>query len=200
MELFQDPNVVYLLLMAGLWVSATGTYIPGTGVAEIAGAGLILGTVYLMSLLATNWVALIALVVGAALFFLLPLLKSDWAVFAKAGLALQALASFFLFSGAAVSPLLIALGVLLAWFYHRNILQSILKQQRELSSTQKDEFLVGERGRVMASIDERGTVQVNGELWTARSRSRLESGTEIVVTRQDGLELHVEKAKRDESD
>lgn len=200
MELFQDPNVVYLLLMAGLWVSATGTYIPGTGVAEIAGAGLILGTVYLMSLLATNWVALIALVVGAALFFLLPLMKSDWAVFAKAGLALQALASFFLFSGAAVSPLLIALAVLLAWFYHRNILQSILKQQRELSSTQKDEFLVGERGRVMASIDERGTVQVNGELWTARSRSRLESGTEIVVTRQDGLELHVEKAKRDESD
>lgn len=200
MELFQDPNVVYLLLMAGLWVSATGTYIPGTGVAEIAGAGLILGTVYLMSLLATNWVALIALVVGAALFFLLPLLKSDWAVFAKAGLALQALASFFLFSDAAVSPLLIALGVLLAWFYHRNILQSILKQQRELSSTQKDEFLVGERGRVMASIDERGTVQVNGELWTARSRSRLESGTEIMVTRQDGLELHVEKAKRDESD
>jgi len=77
MELFQDPNVVYLLLMAGLWVSATGTYIPGTGVAEIAGAGLILGTVYLMSLLATNWVALIALVVGAALFFLLPLLKSN---------------------------------------------------------------------------------------------------------------------------
>jgi len=200
MELFQDPNVVYLLLMAGLWVSATGTYIPGTGVAEIAGAGLILGTVYLMSLLATNWVALIALVVGAALFFLLPLMKSDWAVFAKAGLALQALASFFLFSGAAVSPLLIALAVLLAWFYHRNILQSILKQQRELSSTQKDEFLVGERGRVMASIDERGTVQVNGELWTARSRSRLESGTEIMVTRQDGLELHVEKAKRDESD
>ncbi len=200
MELFQDPNVVYLLLMAGLWVSATGTYIPGTGVAEIAGAGLILGTLYLMSLLATNWVALIALVVGAALFFLLPLLKSDWAVFAKAGLALQALASLFLFSDAAVSPLLIALAVLLAWFYHRNILQSILKQHRELSSTQKDEFLVGERGRVMASIDDRGTVQVNGELWTARSRSRLESGTEIVVTRQDGLELHVEKAKRDESD
>lgn len=197
MELLQDPNVIYLLLMAGLWISATGTYIPGTGIAEIGGAGLILATLYLMSLLTVNWAALIALVIGASLFFLLPLLKPEWVRFAEAGLALQALASFFLFTHAAVSPLLIALAVLLAWGYHRTILRSVLKQQRELSSTQKDEFLVGARGRVMASIQDRGTVQVNGELWTARSRSRLESGTEIVVTQQDGLELHVEKAKRD---
>ena len=197
MEWFQDPNAVYLLLMAGLWISATGTYIPGTGIAEISGAGLLIAAIYLMSLLAANWLALIALVVGASLFFLLPLLKPEWVRFAEAGLALQAIASFFLFANAAVSPLLIALAVLLAWGYHRTILRAILKQQRELSSTQKDEFLVGARGRVMQTIEEHGTVQVNGELWTARSRKRLESGAEIVVTQQDGLELHVEKAKRD---
>ena len=196
MEFLQDPNIIYLLLMAGLWVSATGTYIPGTGVAEIAGAGLILGTVYLMSLLAANWLAVIALVAGASLFFLLPLLKAEWERLAIGGLALQALASFFLFAEASVSPLLIALGVLLAWGYHRTILRSVIKQGRELSSTQKDQFLVGARGRVMATIEDRGTVQVKGELWTARSRRRLESGAEIVVTQQDGLELHVEKAKR----
>ena len=197
MEFLSDPNVIYLLLMAGLWISATGTYIPGTGFAEIAGAGLILGTVYLMSLLAANWLAVIALVAGASLFFLLPLLKSEWEHAAIAGLVMQAAASFFLFAEASVSPLLIALGVLLAWAYHRSILRAILKQQHELSSTQKDEFLVGARGRVMAPIQERGTVQVKGELWTARSKSRLESGTEIVVTEQQGLELQVEKAKRD---
>ncbi len=197
MELLKDPNAVYLLLMAGLWISATGTYIPGTGIAEIGGVGLLLAALYLMTLLAVNWVALIALVVGASLFFLLPLLKPDWVRFAEAGLGLQALASFFLFANAAVSPLLIALGVLLAWLYHRTILRAILKQQGELSSTQKDEFLVGARGRVMKTIEDRGTVQVNGELWTARSHARLESGAEIVVTRQDGLELHVKKAKRD---
>ena len=197
MEFLQDANVVYLLLMAGLWISATGTYIPGTGVAEVAGAGLLIGTLYLFSLLATNWIALIALVAGAGLFFLLPLFKSDWAQFAIAGLVLQALASLFLFTDAAVSPLLIALSALLAWLYHRGILRMILRQQRELSSTQKDEFLVGARGRVMGAIDGRGTVQVNGELWTARSRSRLESGAEIVVTQRDGLELQVEKAKRE---
>ena len=200
MELFQDPNAVYLLLMAGLWISATGTYIPGTGIAEIGGAGLLLATLYLMSLLATNWLALIALVVGAGLFFLLPLLKPEWMHFAKVGLTVQVIASLLLFTDAAVSPLLIAAAALLAWIYHRTILRSILKQQQELSLTQKDEFLVGEHGRVMQAIDERGTVQVNGELWTARSRSRLESGAEIVVTRQDGLELHVEKAKRDAAD
>ena len=197
MEFLSDPNVIYLLLMCGLWVSATGTYIPGTGVAELAGAGLIIGTLYLLTALATNWIAVLALVVGAALFFLLPLLKSEWESFAIGGLAIQALASLSLFEGAAVSPLLIAFGVLLAWTYHRTILRAILRQQRELSSTQKDEFLVGARGRVMGEIEDRLTVHVNGELWTARSRSPLESGTEIVVTQRDGLELQVEKAKRE---
>lgn len=200
MEFLQSANVVYLLLMAGLWVSATGTYIPGTGVAEAAGAALLIGTLYLLSTLAVNWLAVIALVVGAGVFFLLPLLKSEWEPFAIAGLALQAVASFALFATEQVSPFLIGLAVLLAWLYHRGILRSILRQQRELSSTQKDEFLVGERGRVMGAIEGRGTVQVHGELWTARSRTRLESGTEIVVTQQEGLELHVEKAKREASE
>ena len=200
MEFLTDPNVIYLLMMAGLWISATGTYIPGTGVAEITGAGLILGTLYLLSLLATNWIAVVALVAGASLFFLLPLFKSEWENLAIGGLAVQAVASFFLFAGASVSPLIIAVGVLLAWGYHRSILRSILRQRQELSSTQKDAFMVGARGRVMADIEDRGTVQVRGELWTARSRLRLESGTEIVVTQQDGLELHVEKAKREEAE
>jgi len=196
MEFLTDPNVIYLLLMAGLWISATGTYIPGTGVAEIAGATLILGTLFLLAQVATNWIAVIALVIGASLFFLLPLLKSVWERFAIGGLALQAVARFFLFNEGAVSALWIAVGVLVAWAYHRTILRRVVEQQRTLSSTQKDAFLVGERGRVVAEIEDRGTVQVHGELWTARSRSRLESGDEIVVTGQDGLELQVEKAKR----
>ena len=196
MEFLSDPNVIYLLLMAGLWISATGAYIPGTGVAEIGGAALIIGTLVLLSQAAANWIAVIALVIGASLFFLLPLLKAEWERFAIGGLAIQAVASFFLFADGAVSPLWIALGLVVAWAYHRTILRKVLMQQRTLSSTQKDAFLVGERGRVVAEIEDRGTVQVRGELWTARSRTRLESGAEIVVTQQDGLELHVEKAKR----
>lgn len=201
MEFLQDPtlispNIVYLLLMAGLWLGATGTYIPGTGIVEVAGAGLILLTLYLMTLLSTSWIALAFLIVGASIFFLLPLLKPEWIRIAEAGLLVQAVSSFFLFTGTTVSPILIVAGVALAWFYHRTILKAILKQQRQLSSTQKDEFLVGTRGRVVAEIEDKGTVQVKGELWTARSHARLASGTEIVVTEQNGLELKVEKAKR----
>jgi len=205
MEILQDPtfispNLVYLLLMAGLWLGATGTYIPGTGVVEVAGVGLLMLALYLMTLIATNWIALVALVIGASVFFLLPLLKPEWIRIAQVGLVVQAVSSFFLFHEALVSPILIVMGVLLAWVYHYTILQSILKHHRELSSTQKDEFLVGAHGRVVSAIEDRGTVQVKGELWTARSPSRLESGTPIVVTEQQGLELHVEKAKRDTID
>ena len=205
MEILQDPillnpNLVYLFLMAGLWLGATGTYIPGTGIVEVAGAGLLILALYLMTLIATNWMALAALVIGASVFFLLPLFKPEWIRIAQIGLIVQAVSSFFLFQEAMVSPVFIVAAVLLAWLYHSTILQSILKQHRELSSTQKDEFLVGAHGRVVSPIEDRGTVQVKGELWTARSPSRLESGTPIIVTEQQGLELHVEKAKRDTID
>lgn len=204
MDILQDPalishNIVYLLLMAGLWLSATGTYIPGTGVVEVAGAGLILLTLYLLTLLSTSWIALIFLVIGALVFFIVPLLKPEWIRIAEGGLLIQAVASFALFTDATVSPVLVVGGVLLAWVYHHTILRAILKQHRQLSSTQKDEFLVGTRGRVVAPIEDKGTVQVKGELWTARSISRLASGTEVIVTEQNGLELKVEKAKRDET-
>jgi membrane-bound serine protease (ClpP class) len=202
MNILQDPtlispNIIYLLLMVGLWLSATGTYIPGTGIIEISGAGLILLTLYLLTLVSTNWVALVLVIVGALVFFMLPLFKPEWIRIAEGGLVVQAVASFLLFSDSTVSPVLILTGVLLAWFYHRTILKAILKQHHQLSSTQKDAFLVGAQGRVVAPIDNQGTVHVKGELWTARSTSRLESGTDVVVTEQDGLELKVEKLKRD---
>ena len=120
--------------------------------AEIGGAALMLGTLFLLAQVATNWIAVIALVIGASLFFLLPLLKSEWERFAIGGLALQAAASFFLFEAARVSPIWIVFGLIVAWAYHRTILRSVLMQQRTLSSTQKDALLVGERGRVVAAI------------------------------------------------
>ena len=200
MEFLQDPNVIYLLLMAGLWISATGTYIPGhrgggdrwrrldprnAVLVEPGGDQLDRGD---------------RVGGGGVALLLAAAVQIRMGEFAIGGLVLQAVASFFLFAEASVSPVLIAVGVLLAFAYHRGILRSILKERQQLSSTQKDEFLVGERGRVMATIEDRGTVHVRGELWTARSRLRLESGTEIVVTQQDGLELHVEKAKRQEAE
>jgi membrane-bound ClpP family serine protease len=200
----QDPilinsNLVYVILMAGLWLSATGTYIPGTGIVEISGGLLLVGGLVAMSLMPTNWIAVIVLVLGASVFFLLPLLKPQLMRIAEVGLLVQGIASLFLFTGEAVSPVLVAIMVLLAWLYHHNVLAPLLKEQHQLSFTQKEAFLVGRRGRVVAPVDPKGTVQVKGELWTARSHSRLESGTEVVVIEQNGLELEVEKAKRDQS-
>ncbi len=57
--------------------------------------------------------------------------------------------------------------------------------------------LVGMHGRVVSPLDPTGTVRVNGELWTARSTDRIDSGAAVVVTGREGLELIVEKAKRD---
>ena len=39
MDIVQDPNFIHLLSMAGLWIRATDTYVPGRCVAEVDDAG-----------------------------------------------------------------------------------------------------------------------------------------------------------------
>jgi membrane-bound serine protease (ClpP class) len=35
-SLLTDPNVVYVLLIIGLWAAAAAVYVPGTGLLEVA--------------------------------------------------------------------------------------------------------------------------------------------------------------------
>jgi len=58
--------------------------------------------------------------------------------------------------------------------------------------------VIGLRGRVTKPLNPVGTVLVNSESWTARSTEMLPLDAEVIVTAKRGLELVVEKAKRDE--
>ena len=55
-----DPNVVYLMLLLGLWASALAIYIPGTGLWEVIALAILAGALYLLSTLPTNWLAVLA--------------------------------------------------------------------------------------------------------------------------------------------
>jgi membrane-bound serine protease (ClpP class) len=56
------------------------------------------------------------------------------------------------------------------------------------------ETLVGRKAVAVSALDPEGQVKLDGELWRARSGAPVESGTEVVVERVDGLTLHVEPA------
>lgn len=192
-----DPNIIYLGLVLGLWMGVTAAYIAGTGLAEVAAFVLLLGSFLALMSMPTNWVAVLVLIIGVSAFLILPLFFPKMAKWAATGLALQAVGGFFLFDGLLVSPILIAITILVAWAYHQYLLMPLLDKKRP---TDYDEAtrIIGARGRVIKMIDPVGMVNVQGETWSARSDDPLPPDTPVVVIGQDGLELQVAKAKRDE--
>ncbi len=202
-----DPNIVYLILIFGLWLMITAVYVPGTGFVEALAAVALIATVILLaSTSQTNWWALLLVIVGVLGFMLLPFTKDRRVQLAAiAGLGLQAAGGLFLFSTARVEPLLIALTVALPLLYHLYVLLPIMNNLRDMERTAPvngnvNTLLIGANGRVEQALRgaarPTGTVLVRSELWTAFSDEELASGTPVTVVDVEGVQLYVEPTKQ----
>ncbi len=197
-SLLNNPTLLYVLLLFGLWVAITGAHVPGTGVIEIAALVLIGMSLYVLTLLPTNWFAFMLLLGGAVCFFLLPYVSQRYAHLAEVGLVLQALGGVMLFPERGVSLPVIVVTVLVAGVYNRFVLMPLLRVPQGKTEYHEQTELIGAVGRVVKPLDPTGSVLIKGEIWSARSDQTLPRETEIIVLSRQGLELIVEKAKRDE--
>jgi len=194
-----DPNVVYIALVVGLWIGVTAVYTPGTWIPETIAIILSVGSLFALMMMPTNWIALIVMIVGVAAFLVLPFVGERYVKYAEAGLVLQALGGYFLFENQVVSPILIGFTVLFALVYHRLVLIPTLRNQRKRTEFDDSIEVIGVRGRVVSELNPVGTIYVNKELWRARSEEYLPKDTPVIVVAQDGLELIVEKSKREDT-
>jgi len=192
-----DPNIVYLLLIFGLWLGVTAAYMPGSGVVEVLAGLMLIGAIVILSAQPTNWGAVILVVVGVLSFIVMPFIRQQFVLLSIGGLLLQAAGGFFMFEDRAVSPIIIALTVGIALIYHRFGLIPILERVRQqAASTEDTTYVVGAYGRVVKALDPTGTVNVRGELWTATSSDKdLNPGETVLVVEQEGLQLFVEGVK-----
>jgi membrane-bound serine protease (ClpP class) len=190
-----DPNLVYLILVVGLWMSVTAAYIPGTGAAEVLAFVGVVASLIALANLPTNWWAVVLVVVGVLSFLAIPFLDRRYAPLALVGLVLQAFGSLFLFNGMSVSLPLVVVTIIASLAYHRFALMRTLDYHRLKPAMLEDEPITGQVGYVQRALDPVGTVYVRGETWTARSDHKLEAGTEVSVVEQDGLTLFVEAIK-----
>lgn len=92
-----------------------------------------------------------------------------------------------------MDPWLIALvAVGLVAFLVVAIIWGVRAHRRQVSAGRED--LVGQTAEVRTTIEPKGTVFVQGELWTAMSEEgRLEPGEEVIITKVDRLRLWVSR-------
>ena len=196
LQVVRDPNVAYILMIAGLWMAVIAVTTPGTGFAEVTAAFLlVLAAIGLLGL-GPN-IAGILLIVLAFVLFAVDVVATSHGVLTIGGLIALLVGSLLLFPGGdstlTVSGWLIA-GVVLgsagmAGIVLHALRRSLRQRNVDLAALNVD----GATGRVRSPITahEPGTVQVAGQLWTATADEPMESGADVVVRSRDGLTLHV---------
>ncbi|MFQ6102361.1 MAG: nodulation protein NfeD [Anaerolineae bacterium] len=193
-SLLTNPNVVYVLLVIGLWAMAAAFYVPGTGLLEVAAALCLVLTVAGLTQLPVNVVGMLLIIVAGVLF-VVDLKAQSVALTVGAAVSLV-LGSVFLFPPAEgtlqLSPWLIG-GAALASIGFFGVALSAAMRARTLQAKVSIERIIGKRGVVTTPIDPVGTVQVQSELWTATADEPISTGEEVEVVALDGLKVHVRR-------
>ncbi|HLF73015.1 MAG TPA: NfeD family protein [Anaerolineales bacterium] len=195
MDFLLDPNVAYLFLLGGVLLAMLSLATPGTGFFEVGAFFCIALAGYAIYRLSFNWWALIVLALSI-IPFVYALRKPKYELYLGLSILLLVVGSVFFFprteTQTSVNPLvaIIASGLVAGflWLAVRKALEAAhAKPSHNL------EGLVGQVGEAKTRVADEGSVQVNGELWSARSEKSIPAGSMVRVIRREGFVLIVEK-------
>jgi membrane-bound serine protease (ClpP class) len=195
-------NLLYLLLVAGLWLAALAIVSPGTGVLELLAFFALVGAGLGTLVLPPNGWAVIVLVLGAV-FLVLSLKMKRVEIWLGLSVVAFCLGSIFLFrleeGGPAVNPLLaIVVSLMTLGYFWLAIRKAILAYQ--MGPTINPALVINQIGEVRTAINPIGSVYVAGELWTARAEAPIETGAYVRVREREGLILTVEPVEPSEDE
>jgi membrane-bound serine protease (ClpP class) len=190
-----DPNIAYLLMMAGI----LGLYIefthPGVIFPGVAGGICLLLALTAMQVLPVNYGALALIVLGVALLVAEAFLPT-FGVVGVGGAVAFLLGSLFLFDGAGeeleVARTLI-FGAVAGLGLFTMIVGVLIARRRRVPARLGVEGMIGAIGMARDRLAPQGTVLVHGEYWTAETEQTIDPGTPVEVTGIDGLRLRVRR-------
>jgi membrane-bound serine protease (ClpP class) len=196
-DILLDPNAVYLFLMAGALMALLALATPGTGLLELGALLMIVLAGYGLYTLTFNWWALLVMILSAVPF-VYSLEKPKREPFLILSILMLIAGSIFIFprsiAHAGVNPWLAlvtsALTAGFLWFAARKTVEAArIKPSHDLAA------LVGQTGEAKSRVFSDGSVQVAGELWSARSEQPIPAGSPVRVVKRDGFILIVEKTE-----
>ena len=197
MDFLLDPNVAYLFLLGGVLLAMLALATPGTGFFELGAffSIFLAGYVIFRLELVPVWWAL-ALLVISVVPFIYSIQKPKRELYLGLSILLLVIGSVFMFprsnGGIGVSPLVATVSSgLVAGFLWIAIGKYV--QAAHTRPSHDLDALVGLIGEAKTKVYDDGSVQVDGELWTARSAKPIKSGSMVRVVRREGFVLIVEK-------
>ena len=196
-----DPQIAFLLLMAGAMGLYLGFGMPGTFVPEVLGGiALVLG-IYGLGLFDTNTAGIVLLLLGLALL-VAEVFTGGFGILGVGGGISLLIGAVLLPSEPLMAPdwypaffsiaIAVAVGVTLISF---GIVYVFFRSRKKWKGKGGLFFQPDEQAKVMKTLSPGGTVKMRGEIWKAVSEdgSTIEAGTTVDVTGQKGLTLVVKE-------
>ncbi len=196
-ELLLNPNLAYLFLVSGFSLALLAILTPGTGVMEIAAIFALLLAGWGIYNLPINYWALGILLLGV-FPFIWAVRKSGHMLYLGISIFALVAGSVFIFRSEvwwqpAVNPVLASVVSLLSGGFFWIIVQKTLEASAVLPAHDLSP-LVGAIGEAKTEIHHEGSAQVNGELWSVRSKDPIAEGAVVRVLKRDGFVLEVEES------
>lgn len=196
LNVLADPNIAYILMLAGL----VGLYLefshPGALLPGLAGGMCLLLALTAFQVLPINSTGIMLLGLGIALL-IAELFVPSFGVLGVGGMISFVLGSLFLFDAPAeeiaVDRGLIVTAALCASAFMLFVGTLAVRTWRQRPASGQ-EGMIGEIGEVRERIAPRGKVWLHGEYWTAESEEELEVGQKVRVVSMSHMVLRVRKA------
>jgi len=193
MDILLNPNVAYLLLVAGTLLALLAIVTPGTGMLEVGALFCLMLAGYSVYNISFNWWALVILVLSLVPF-LYAIRQPKRGAFLILSILGMVIGSVFFFTEGGAPSVNPILAVIVSLLYAGFLWISIRKVIRVLQTHPSHDLaaLMGMVGQSKTSILQDGSVQVAGELWSARSEKAVPAGSPIRVIGREGFVLVIE--------
>jgi len=198
LHVISDPNIAYILLTLASVGLITEISNPGLIFPGVIGGICLFLAFYSLGVLNAYWagVLLIFLAIG---LFVAEVFTQAFGILTAGGIASLVIGSLILFSHSSpemeVNRFLIAgVAILVAAFVIFMVGAAVRGQRRRVATGA--EGLIGRVAVAKTSLDPKGTVLVDGELWKAAvDTGKVEPGEEVTITKVEGLKLFVTQRK-----
>lgn len=196
MEFLLDANASYVFLVVGMLLTLMALLTPGTGLFEISALFALLLAGYGAYNLGINPWALVPLALAVVPFLYAVRVQRGRTWLLISTILLVMGGSLLLFPGedgglVGVNPLLAGVVSLAAsgilWLFVERTLAVMMSP-----TAHGAHHLIGKIGEARTDIHGEGSVQVNSELWSARSSTPIPAGSKVRIVGKEGLVLIVE--------
>jgi membrane-bound serine protease (ClpP class) len=189
-----NPNVAYLLLLAGFYGLILEFSSPGIAAPGVIGAISLLLALYAFQTLPTNYAGLALIVLGVALM-IGEAFAPSFGSLGIGGVVAFVIGSVMLIDtdvpGYRISWALIgSFAVVSAAFFI--MVMTVVAKSRRRPVVSGPEHMIGDTGQVIDWDGGTGRVRVQGEIWRARAAEPLNPGRQVRVERIEGLTLVVQ--------